>query len=160
VPGRATQDAPGHFYWVFMTLESMQSDWAVWLALGAIVIAIVVLLPKLLKMTSRSKLKRVVADMKVARKDLRRLVRKVQRAEKKVRKLAARADRVKPRILQEAKEALEDAEALAKILHDKVMVTENHVRRVIHDEFPPAAHERMRKKHLPQDLEDKRPFSF
>ena len=83
-------------------------------------------------MTSRSKLKRVVADMKVARKDLRRLVRKVQRAEKKVRKLAARADRVKPRILQEAKEALEDAEALAKILHDKVMVTENHVRRVIH----------------------------
>ena len=143
-----------------MTLESMQSDWAVWLALGAIFVAIVVLTPKLLKMTSRSKLKRVVADMKVARKDLRRLVRKVQRAEKKVRKLAARADRVKPRILQEAKEALEDAEALAKILHDKVMVTENHVRRVIHDEFPPAAHERMRKKHLPQDLEDKRPFSF
>ena len=143
-----------------MNLELLQSDWAVWLALGAIFIALAVLVPKLLKMTSRSKLKRVLADLKAARKELRESVRTTRKAEKKVQKLVARAEKVKPRILQEAKEALEDAQALEKILQDKVMVAENHVRRVIHDEFPPAEHERMREKHLPQDVKDERPFTF
>lgn len=143
-----------------MNFESLQSDWAIWLALGAILIAIVTLLPKLLRMTSRSKLKRVAADLKAAQKELRKVARKAQKAEAKVRKLMARADRVKPRVLQEAKEAFEDAQALAKILHDKVLVAEAHVRRIIHDEFPPAEHDRMREKHLPQEVKDKRPFSF
>jgi exonuclease VII small subunit len=143
-----------------MNPESLQSDWAMWLALGAIVIAVLVLIPKLLKMTSRSKLKLVVGDVKAARKEFRKVMRKAQKAEKRVEKLLARANRVKPRVLQEAKEAFEDAKALANILHDKVMVAENHVRRVIHDEYPPADHERMRAKHLPQDVTDKRPFSF
>jgi hypothetical protein len=143
-----------------MNLELLQSDWAMWLALAAIFIALAVLAPKLLKMTSRSKLNRVLANMKGARKELRKSVRTTRKAEKKVRKLQAGAERVKPRILQEAKEALEDAQALEKILNDKVMVAENHVRRVIHDEFPPAEHERMREKHLAQDVKDERPFTF
>jgi len=143
-----------------MNLESLQSDWAVWLALGAIIIALAVLAPKLLRMTSRSKLKQVLADLKAARKELRESVRTSRKGEKKVQKLVARAKKVKPRILQEAKEALEDAQALEKILQDKVMVAENHVRRVIHDEFPPAEHERMREKHLLQDVKDERPFTF
>jgi hypothetical protein len=62
--------------------------------------------------------------------------------------------------LQEAKDAVDDANALQKILNDKVMVTENHVRRVIHDEFPPTEHDRLRRKYLPQDIKDERPFSF
>ena len=143
-----------------MNIESLQSDWAVWLALAAVIIAIAVLIPKLLKRTSRSKLKRVVADMNKARKELRKSNRTTRKAEKKARKLQARAERVKPRILQEAKEAFEDSQALEKILDDKVMVAENHVRRVIHDEFPPTEHERMREKYLPQDVKEKRPFSF
>lgn len=98
--------------------------------------------------------------MKKARKDLRKNARATAKAEKKLRGLLKRAERVIPRVLQEAKERVEDAQALQKILRDKVMVTENHVRRVIYDEFPPAAHERLRRKYLPQDIEDKRPFSF
>ena len=143
-----------------MNLESLQSDWAVWLALAAIGIAVVALAPRLLKMTSGSKLNRVVAELKAARKESGKVMRRARKAEKRVQKLLARADRVKPRILQEAKEAYEDAKALAKILHDKVMVAENHVRRVIHDEYPPAEHERMREKHLPEEAKDQRPFSF
>ena len=135
-----------------MNIESLQSDWAVWLALAAVIIAIAVLIPKLLKRTSRSKLKRVVADMNKARKELRKSNRTTRKAEKKARTLQARAERVKPRILQDAKEAFEDSQALEKILDDKVMVAENHVRRVIHDEFPPTEHERMREKYLPQDV--------
>jgi len=116
--------------------------------------------PRLLKMTSRSKLSRVFADVKAARKELRKSVRAAKKAGKKFEKLLARADRVKPRVLQEAKESVEDGRALAKILNDKVIVAETHVRRIIYDEFPPEKHERMRAKYLPQDVIDNRPFSF
>jgi hypothetical protein len=119
-----------------VNLESLQSNWAVWLALAAVLIAVAAITPRLLERTSKAKLKRVVSDMKEARRDLRKTVRATRRAEKKVQKLQQRAKRVKPRVLQEAKDAVDDANALQKILNDKVMVTENHVRRVIHDEFP------------------------
>jgi len=143
-----------------MNLESLQSDWAIWLALAMLLIAAAMITPRLLKMTSRSKLSRVFADVKAARKELRKSVRAAKKAEKKFEKLLARADRVKPRVLQEAKESVEDGRALAKILNDKVIVAETHVRRIIYDEFPPEKHERMRAKYLPQDVIDNRPFSF
>jgi len=143
-----------------MNLESLQSDWAIWLALAMLLIAAAMITPRLLKMTSRSKLSRVFADVKAARKELRKSVRAAKKAGKKFEKLLARADRVKPRVLQEAKESVEDVRALAKILNDKVIVAETHVRRIIYDEFPPEKHEQMRAKYLPQDVIDDRPFSF
>lgn len=154
--GRAICIVPGFS----MNLETLQSNWAAWLALGAVVVGIIAIAPKLIARSSRSKLNRVVADMKKARKELRKTNRKAARAARKLGKLETRADRVKPRVLQEAKNALDDAKALQKILGDKVLVTENHVRRVIHDEFPPSDHERLRSRYLPQDVRDKRPFSF
>ena len=143
-----------------MNLESLQSDWAIWLALAILLIAAAMITPRLLKMTSRSKLSRVFADVKAARKELRKSVRAAKKAGKKFERLLARADRVKPRVLQEAKESVEDGRALAKILNDKVIVAETHVRRIIYDEFPPEKHEQMRAKYLPQDVIDDRPFSF
>lgn len=143
-----------------MNIESLQSNWALWLALASLLIAAIMVTPELLKKTSRSKLNRVLADMKKARKEFRKSARKAQKAERRARKLLARADRLKPRILREAKEAFEDGKALAKILHDKVIVAEAHVTRVIHDEFPPETHEEMREKHLPKIEKDLRPFSF
>ena len=143
-----------------MDFESFQSNWAIWLALAALLIAVVMIIPIFLKRTSRSKLNRVLDDMKEARKELRQSMRAAKKAEKRVRQMMGRANHVKPRLLQEAKDAVEDGKALAKILGDKVMIAENHVRRVIHDEFPPAKHDRMREKYLPQDGNEKRPFSF
>jgi hypothetical protein len=143
-----------------MNLESLQSDWALWAALVALLFAVLAIIPKLLQRTSRSKLNRVFADVKAARKELRKATRAAKKAEKKYDKLLVRADRVKPRVLQEAKEGVEDAKALAKILNDKVIVAETHVRRIIYDEFPPEKHEGMRAKYLPQDIIDNRPFSF
>jgi exonuclease VII small subunit len=143
-----------------MNMESLQSDWAIWLALVAAVIAVVMIIPILVKQTSGSKLKRVLVDMKEAHKALRKCTRTTANAENKLQKLSSNAGRVKPRVLQEAKEAVEDGQALTKILSDKLMVAENHVRRVIHDEFPPAKHDRMRARYLPQDVIDKRPLSF
>ncbi|MDX1403748.1 MAG: hypothetical protein R3192_04385 [Woeseiaceae bacterium] len=143
-----------------MNADILQSNWAAWLALGAILIAVAVIVPRLLQRTSSAKLKRVTRDMARARKALRKATRACRKAETRLERMTRRQERVKPRLLQEAKDALEDAKSLQKILGDKVLVTENHVRRVIYDEFPPTAHDRLRKKYLPQDIKDKRPFSF
>ena len=62
--------------------------------------------------------------------------------------------------MSEAKEALQDALALEKIADDKAQVTANQVRRVIFEEFPPTRHEKLRRKYLPEDVRDNRPFSF
>ena len=142
-----------------MDIEALKSDWAIWLALVSLIVALVMLIPHLLKRTSRSKLNVVLASLKQVRKDHRKSLRALGKAEKRVRKLMARAERVKPRVMQEAKDAAEDGTALTRILKDKVMVAENHVRRVIHEEFPPARHDRMREKYLAQDEQDKRPIS-
>lgn len=147
-------------YVVLIDLETLQSNWAIWLAMVALLVAVLASIPDLLKRTSRSKLNRVFADAKTARKEQRKADRAVRKAEKKYARLLGRVDRIKPRILQEAKDGAEDARALAKILSDKVLVAETHVRRIIYDEFPPAMHERLREKYLPQDIIDKRPFSF
>lgn len=143
-----------------MDIESLKSDWAMWLALASLIVAIVMLTPQLIKRTSRSKLHVVLADLKQVRKERRNSIRTLEKAEKRVRKLTARADRVKPRVLQAAQEAVEDAQALAKIISDKIMIAENQVGLVIHEEFPPARQERMREKYLSQDGKDKRPISF
>lgn len=82
------------------------------------------------------------------------------RVESKLDALLKKSERVKPSVLQECKEALQDARALQKIAEDKLMIAENHVRRVIHEEFPPNRQEQLRLKYLPEVARDKRPFSF
>ena len=143
-----------------MNIESLQSDWAVWLALASLVIAIALMLPILLMRTSRSKLNKVLSDLKETQKELRKTARVAEKAEKRLQKMLANIERVKPRELQGAKDAVDDSNALTRILSDKMMVAQNHVRRVIHDEFPPAKHDRMRAKYLPQDVKEERPFQF
>ena len=143
-----------------MNIESLQSDWAVWLAVVALAIAIALMIPILVKRTSRSKLNKVLSDLEETQKELRKTARVSDKAEKKLQGMLANIERVKPRDLQEAKDAVDDSKALTKILNDKMMVAQNHVRRVIHDEFPPSKHDRLRARYLPQDVEDGRPFQF
>lgn len=143
-----------------MNLESLQSNWAGWLALAVLTLAIVLIIPILLKRTSRSKLNKVLSDMEATKKELRKIARAADKSEKKLQKMLANVERVKPRELQEAKDAVDDSKALTKILSDKMMVAQNHVRRVIYDEFPPARHDRMRAKYLPNDVKEERPFEF
>ena len=84
----------------------------------------------------------------------------LQRLSARLDDFEARADSVKPRILREAAEAVQDAEALLKIAADQVLIAENHVRKIIVEEFPPKRHDRMRGKYLPGEREDGKPFSF
>lgn len=84
----------------------------------------------------------------------------LQRLSKRLDELEAKADSVKPRHLREAAEAVQDAEALLKITADQVLIAENHVRKIIVEEFPPNRHDRMRNKYLPDERQDSKPFTF
>ena len=102
-----------------------------------------------------------------ARRQLREKLAEARRQQKALQKLSsrldgleARAESVQPRRLRESAEAVQDAEALVKIAGDQVLIAENHVRKIIVEEFPPKRHDRMRRKYLPGELEDGRPFSF
>ena len=105
----------------------------------------------LLARTANGQLKIVVEDHQATRKELAAARKASRKAAARVVKMTARADKIPPRMLQEARETAEDLESLEKIAHDKVLVTANHVRKVIVEEFPPANHEKLRLRHLPED---------
>jgi hypothetical protein len=90
----------------------------------------------------------------------RRRQRELQQASTRLAGLEKKAESVKPRRLAETAEAVQDAEALLKIAGDQVLVAENHVRKIIVEEFPPNRHERMRSRCLPRERTDGKPFSF
>ncbi|NIN38846.1 MAG: hypothetical protein GTO67_09360, partial [Gammaproteobacteria bacterium] len=50
--------------------------------------------------------------------------------------------------------------ALLKITADQVLIAENHVRKIIVEEFPPNRHDRMRSKYLPDERQGGKPFTF
>ena len=89
-----------------------------------------------------------------------RLQQGLQRKLDALERLEGKAASVAPRRLQEAVEAAQDAEALLKIANDQVLIAENHVRKIIVEEFPPRSHDRLRARCLPGEHADARPFSF
>ena len=143
-----------------MTIHELQGHWALLLgcALGAILAAAV--LWHLLTSTSYSQLRRARKVLRSKRKELRKADEVVAAAERRVAKLRSRADREKPRDISEADEWLADARALAKIAHDQVLIAENHLRRIIVEEYPPSKQARLRAKYQVCEMPDKRPFTF
>jgi hypothetical protein len=102
-----------------------------------------------------------------ARRRLRHAWLEVRRRQKVLQQLSTRlaglekkAESVKPRRLEETAGAVQDAKALLKIAGDQVLVAENHVRKIIVEEFPPKCHERMRSRYLPRERTDAKPFSI
>jgi len=143
-----------------MTAAELTKNWALWGALLPATIVIAALVFAFYRKSSRGKLRRRLGEHRKALQALKRVERSIATAESKLERLTAREAGIKPRLLQEAREALDDARALGKIADDKVQVTANHLRRTIFEEFPPAAHERLRKRYLPEDVRDNRPFTF
>jgi uncharacterized protein YlxW (UPF0749 family) len=143
-----------------MTVESLQTNWALLLAATVGLVIVLFALSRLIGSSGRAKLHRVRRRLKAERKKQSSAEAAVARAEHRARKLGQRAETVKPRLVAEANEALEDAKALARIAHDRMLIAENHVRRVILEEFPPAKQQRLRARYLPESAPDKRPFSF
>ena len=136
------------------------SNWA--LAVAGVVGAVLalVIIGDLITRTSWGQLRQNLHFLAKARKIEAKAMKAVEKAEGIARKLDENAEQTKPRLLQEAKDSLQDARALAKIASDKLMVAENNVRRIILDEYAPVRQEALRKKYLPDAARDRKPVSF
>jgi uncharacterized membrane protein YccC len=143
-----------------MTLEFLQMHWAP--AAASIVGLAVVLFVgwRAWLDSSRGRLRAARRRLLRKRREAAQCLRAGERAKAKLEGLAGRSESVKPVRLQAARDALEDAEALLKIARDQVLIAENHVRKIIVEEFPPKRHERLRRRCLPGEGEDGKPFSF
>ncbi len=143
-----------------MDWDILKTNWALAIAAALGVIIALIAIVQLFRRSAAGQLRKTVAALAKARLDEAKALKSVQKAERIARRFRDNADRAKPRHLQEAKDALGDARALAKIANDKVLVAENHVRRVIHEEYPPLKQEGLRQKYLPSQEADEKPFSF
>ena len=143
-----------------MIIELLQRHWA--LAAATILAAAIVLFA-----AWRAWLDSPRGRLHLARRRLREKELEARRQQKRLARLSAqleslrrKADSVKPIRLQETKEAVEDAEALLKIADDQVLIAGNHLRKIIVEEFPPKRHERMRRRYLPGESGNDKPFTF
>lgn len=143
-----------------MDPEFLKSNWALLAAVGIGLIIVLIVLSQLIRRSAWGQLRATRRVLAKTRQGAARALRAVEKAERIAKRLQERAEHTKPRHVQEANGVLEDARMLAKIANDKVLIAENHVRRVIHEEYPPVQQERLRNKYLPEQATDKRPFSF
>lgn len=143
-----------------MNANFVAGNWALIAAAGFLAPVVFLVVVQLAGRSAAGQLRNTRADLADERQRLARATSATRRAEAKVDRLSKKSDKVKPRVLQEARESLADARELEKIAGDRVMVAANHVRRVIHEEFPPAKQDRLRKKCLPTAAPRRMPFSF
>jgi len=136
------------------------NNWALGLAVVVISLAAFAIVTVIARRSARVQLRHFCAELRKSRKYHRKAARVVQKCHRRLLKLDANAEKVKPRLLQEAKDALQDARALEKIASDKVLVAGNHLRRVIHEEFPPSQQQKLRDRYMPTEERNKGPFSF
>ena len=143
-----------------MMVDYMRQNWALVAAAALLLVIGVIIIAVLYRRSATGQLSRTAKCVREARNKLSTAQKAVAAAEKRVSRLQKKAASVKPRVLQEAKEALQDAKALQKIAGDQVLVANNHLRRVIFEEYPPVRHDELRQKYLPDDKPDTNPFSF
>jgi len=143
-----------------MTVEFLQRHWA--LAAASVLVAAIVLFAvwRAWLDSPRGRLHRARRRLREKELEAGRQQKRLARRSAQLESLRGKADAVKPVRLQEAAEAVQDAEALLKIANDQVLIAGNHVRKLIVEEFPPKRHERMRSKYLPGEHNDGKPFSF
>ncbi len=143
-----------------MDIEFLLSHWGL-LAATALLLVVAVNIALLSWQRSASgQLRHALAAMQEQRRVSANAADATDKAESRLDGLMQARDRVRPSLLQEAREALQDARALQKIADDRLLVSENYVRRIIHEEFPPIKQYKLRLRYLPADVRDPRPFSF
>jgi uncharacterized membrane protein YcjF (UPF0283 family) len=143
-----------------MDAEGLETYWALLLACGTGLVLLLFAVAHLVRTSARGQLRRMQKALQQERGRLEKAKAVIDKAERQKARLMQNAGRVKPRLLRESAEAVEDARALAKVAADRVLVAENHVRRVILEEFPPAQHETLRSRYLPEGPVKKKPFTF
>ncbi len=131
-----------------MTLEYLTQNWALAIAsvLGTAVLLFVIY--RVLQDSARGRLQEMVRQLRRREKDDKAARRAADKALAKLEQLQARADSVKPRQVQAAREALEEAREIQKLVDDQVLIARHDVRTLILQEYAPKRHAAMRKKYL------------
>ena len=114
-----------------------------------LVVAVGVILPNAMP-TSRGRLNRQRRELKHCRYERRQAEKTAEKADRNHAKLRRRAQDVQPKRLREAQEHASDMKTMLGHANDRVLVAENHVRKILLDEFPPAIHEQLLKKYFPE----------
>ena len=143
-----------------MTVAYLQQHWAL---LGAGLLGVAVLLFAAWRAwldSSRGRLRAARRRLLARQRAAARCLRAGERARSRLERLARRSESVKPNRLQAAEEAVQDADALAKIAGDQVLIAASQLRRIIVEEFPPKRHARLRRRYLPGEGEDGKPFTL
>ena len=143
-----------------MSTELLRDNWALAAAAAVVLVILLLVLLRAVSGSGTAQLRKVRKHLSVQRGRLHKAEAALAQASRRVQVLKARAEKVKPRVLQEAIGKTADAEALARIARDTVLIAEQRMRQIIHEEFPPAKQARLRDKYLPESPPDKRPFSF
>ena len=143
-----------------MTVDFLQQHWALFMA--SIVGTVVLLFAgwRAWLDSSRGRLHAARRRLREAKAAAERQHKRLVQLSARLESLRSKAESVKPLHLQEATEAVQDGQALLKIACDQLLIAQNHVRKIIVEEFPPRDHERMRGKYLPGEHEDGKPFTF
>ena len=143
-----------------MDIEWLQQNWALPVAGGLLVVVFAVYLRAAMRNSAGGKLAQALRHYRARDRQLARAKLLADRAQRKLNRLEHKSASTKPRLVTESGEALADATALVRIAQDQVMVAAQQLRKVIVEEFPPSRHDALRKKYLPDDGPDGRPFSF
>lgn len=143
-----------------MSIGNLRDDWALAIAIPLLAIVGLIVLWQLFQRSPRGQLRANIANVAQRRREQKKAAAAVRKAESRLEKMRERAESTRPRLVQEAKEKLADARTLQKVSQDQILVAENHLRRVIYEEFPPRDQEALRHRHLPSDEPSTIPFSF
>jgi len=143
-----------------MTLNYLEQYWALVVASVLATAVLLFVIFRLYQGSARGQLRARVRDLRKCEQQARAAARAADKAASRLARLRDRADSAKPRHIDEVSGLLADAKALHKIALDQVLIAQNHVRKVIVEEFPPKRHDKMRSRYLPQLPNDQKPFKL
>lgn len=111
-----------------------------------LIIAVGVVLPNIMP-TPRGRLNRQRRELRHRHFEYQQAENTADKAGREFAKLKSRAENVQPKQLREAEGRAADMKIMLGHANDKVLVAQNHVRRILLDEFPPAVHQQLLKKY-------------
>lgn len=131
-----------------MSADYLTQNWALAAAcvLGFAILLFV--LYRLYEDSGQGQLAERVRELNRVRAEAAAAASRLQKARARLVALQRKADSTRPRVLSEAEEAVQDADALVTITGDQVMRAEKVLRDVILEEFPPNRQDVLRKKYL------------
>jgi len=135
-------------YGFCMTVKFLTQNWALVIAsvLGTAVLLFVLF--RLIQDSAGGRLRTTVDQLRDREKAARAAGKTVDKAVGRLDRLLAKTDSAIPRQVEAAREALEEAQEIQKLVDDQVLVARNNVRLLILEDYPVKRHEAMRYKYL------------